>query len=109
MRVIAVLTALFLPFTFMAVRQLLSPCLAIELIRQILLTTPIFKWPDPPEGQVVVKLPFVIYWAVSFALTLVVGSVMWYFTLKGSGSFWKKLFSFRRVRPRWEPFGGLAV
>jgi hypothetical protein len=109
MRVIAVLTALFLPFTFMAVSQLLSLCLANKLIRQILLTTPIFKWPDPPEGQVVVKLPFVIYWAVSFVLTLAVGSVMWRFTSEGSGSFLKKLFSFGRVRPRWEPFGGSAV
>ena len=31
-----------------------------------------FKWPDPPEGQVVIKLPFTIYWAVSGSITAVI-------------------------------------
>lgn len=57
MKIIAILTALFLPGTFMAV----------------LLTTPMFKWPDPPDGQIVVRLPFEIYWAVSGSVTLTLG------------------------------------
>jgi hypothetical protein len=32
-----------------------------------------FKWPDPPDGQIVVRLPFEIYWAVSGSVTLTLG------------------------------------
>jgi hypothetical protein len=35
-----------------------------------------FKWPDPPDGQIIVRLPFVIYWAVSVSITLILGSAM---------------------------------
>ena len=28
-----------------------------------------FKWPDPPEGRIIVKLPFTIYWTVSGSVT----------------------------------------
>jgi hypothetical protein len=24
-----------------------------------------FKWPDPPEGQILITLPFVLYWVFS--------------------------------------------
>ncbi|OCK74595.1 hypothetical protein K432DRAFT_397961 [Lepidopterella palustris CBS 459.81] len=65
---LAVMTALFLPGTFMG----------------ILLTTPMFKWPDPPEGQILVRLPFEIYWAVSGSVTLIFGCgiLFWYFILQ---------------------------
>jgi hypothetical protein len=32
-----------------------------------------FKWPDPPEGEIIMWLPFRIYWAASGALTLLLG------------------------------------
>lgn len=57
MKIIAILTAFFLPFTFMA----------------ILFTTPIFKWPDPKEGEIIVWLPFRVYWVASGAMTLLLG------------------------------------
>ena len=37
-----------------------------------------FKWPDPPDTQVIVKQPFIIYWAASGATALVIG-VPFYF------------------------------
>jgi len=64
MKIIAVLTALFLPGTFMA----------------IMLTTPMFKWPDPGEGEIIVRLPFAIYWATTGSMTLFLGGCMvWLF------------------------------
>ncbi|KIN05452.1 hypothetical protein OIDMADRAFT_17899 [Oidiodendron maius Zn] len=57
MKMIAILTAFFLPFTFMA----------------ILLTTPMFKWPDPENGKVILWLPFRIYWIASGLMTLILG------------------------------------
>lgn len=54
LKLISVLTAIFLPFTFMAV----------------LLTTPMFKWHDPPEGKIIVKTPFIIWWAMSVGMIL---------------------------------------
>jgi hypothetical protein len=47
-----------------------------------------FKWPDPPQGQIVVRLPFEIYWAVSGSVTLIFGCgiVFWYFTQRGQVS-----------------------
>jgi hypothetical protein len=32
-----------------------------------------FKWPDPAEGQIIMWLPFRIYWAASGGLTLLLG------------------------------------
>jgi hypothetical protein len=32
-----------------------------------------FKWPDPPDGQIIVRLPFEIYWAASLSITLILG------------------------------------
>ena len=36
-----------------------------------------FKWPDPPDGQIIVRLPFEIYWAASLSITLILGSGMY--------------------------------
>lgn len=70
---IAVLTLLFLPLTFMAV----------------LLTTPMFKWPDPPEGKIIIKLPFTIYWAVSGTVTGLLLCVTAPVLFRFSGVHWK--------------------
>jgi hypothetical protein len=32
-----------------------------------------FKWPDPPDGQIIVRLPFEIYWATSLSVTIILG------------------------------------
>jgi hypothetical protein len=40
-----------------------------------------FKWPDPPDGQIVVRLPFEIYWAVSGSVTLILGFGMLFYYL----------------------------
>jgi hypothetical protein len=32
-----------------------------------------FKWPDPEEGQIIIWLPFRIYWAASGAMTFLLG------------------------------------
>ncbi|OCK82287.1 hypothetical protein K432DRAFT_472809 [Lepidopterella palustris CBS 459.81] len=78
MKMIAILTALFLPGTFIA----------------IMLTTPMFKWPDPGEGEIVVWLPFRIYWAVSGSMTLFLGCCM----------AWLFLFQPRRLKKHLDPF-----
>ena len=39
-----------------------------------------FKWPDPPEAQVIVKEPFIIYWAASAATALVIGVPFYFLT-----------------------------
>jgi hypothetical protein len=38
-----------------------------------------FKWPDPPEGQILVRLPFEIFWAVSGSVNFLLGCriVVW--------------------------------
>jgi hypothetical protein len=41
-----------------------------------------FKWPDPPDGQIIVRLPFEIYWAVSLSVTLILGFVMYISTVR---------------------------
>jgi hypothetical protein len=40
-----------------------------------------FKWPDPPDGQIIVRLPFKIYWAVSGSVTLTLGFGMLFYYL----------------------------
>jgi hypothetical protein len=37
-----------------------------------------FKWPDPPEGHIIVTLPFALYWGISAALAIVLGAIMLY-------------------------------
>jgi hypothetical protein len=39
-----------------------------------------FKWPDPPDGQIIVRLPFEIYWATSLSVTLILGFGMYIWT-----------------------------
>jgi hypothetical protein len=39
-----------------------------------------FKWPDPPDGQIIVRLPFEIYWAASLSITLILGFCMYTWT-----------------------------
>jgi hypothetical protein len=41
-----------------------------------------FKWPDPPDGQIIVRLPFEIYWAASLSVTLILGFVMYISTIR---------------------------
>jgi hypothetical protein len=36
-----------------------------------------FKWPDPPQGRVLIVAPFAIYWGASSAVAWLVGAVMW--------------------------------
>jgi hypothetical protein len=42
-----------------------------------MLTTPMFKWPDPSEGHIIVNLPFIIWWVASIGMSLILGYVMW--------------------------------
>jgi hypothetical protein len=37
-----------------------------------------FKWPDPPGTQVIVKQPFIIYWVASGATALVIGVPLYF-------------------------------
>lgn len=56
-----------------------------------------FKWPDPPEGQILVQVPFAIYWGASFAVAVAVGVVMWELAASKddkSRGFWKTLLLF---------------
>jgi hypothetical protein len=39
-----------------------------------------FKWPDPPDGQIIVRLPFEIYWVASLSITLILGFGMYIWT-----------------------------
>jgi hypothetical protein len=71
MNLIAILTALFLPGTFMAVCSI-SYLLYNQLLRwilQVLLATPMFNWVNPVES-VIIKLPFKIYWGTTGSVTI---------------------------------------
>jgi len=39
-----------------------------------------FKWPDPPDGQVYIKAPLIIYFTISFLLAALTGLFMRYYT-----------------------------
>lgn len=41
-----------------------------------------FRWPDPPDGQIIVRLPFEIYWAASLSVTLILGFGMYILTVR---------------------------
>jgi len=75
MKIIAILTALFLPGTFMAVWHTTSPPSSFPAERrrliclQVLLTTPMFNWLEP-DKPVIVRLPFEIYWGVTGSVTV---------------------------------------
>src|ERR1700722_12175953 len=49
-----------------------------------------FKWPDPPDGQIIVRLPFEIYWAASLSVTLILGFGMYGLTVKEKLEEWLK-------------------
>jgi hypothetical protein len=49
-----------------------------------------FKWPDPPEGQIIVRLPFEIYWATSLSVTIILGFGMIIWSVKENPDKWRK-------------------
>ena len=49
-----------------------------------------FKWPDPPDGQIIVRLPFEIYWAASLSITLILGSGMYIWSVMEKPLKWPK-------------------
>jgi hypothetical protein len=67
-----------------------------------------FKWPDPPDGQIVVRLPFEIYWAVSgpVTLTLGLGMLFWFgglgWLLKWLGIFYYSVQLRKKSAPETE-------
>ncbi len=68
---------------------------------QVLLTTPMFKWPDPPEGKIIIKLPFTIYWAVSGTVTgllLCVSAPLLFRFEEWQWRFWRIRVSFRTTK-----------
>ena len=49
-----------------------------------------FKWPDPPDGQIIVRLPFEMYWAASLSITLILGSGMYIWSVMEKPLKWPK-------------------
>jgi hypothetical protein len=49
-----------------------------------------FKWPDPPDGQIIVRLHFEIYWAASGSITLILGFVMFISIVRGKPGEWPR-------------------
>ncbi|KAF4627020.1 hypothetical protein G7Y89_g11137 [Cudoniella acicularis] len=72
MKIISILTAVFLPFTVVAV----------------VLTIPMFEWPKAEEGEILVPLPFKIFWATSLPLAAIIGFLMWLIS-EGEKRDWK--------------------
>src|ERR1700731_4906025 len=60
-----------------------------------------FKWPDPPDGQIIVRLPFEIYWAASLSVTLILGSGMYIWSVVKKPLKWPKT-----VKAVWWVSGG---
>jgi hypothetical protein len=50
-----------------------------------------FRWPDPPDGQIIVRLPFEIYWAASLSVTLILGFGMYILTVREELDKWLKM------------------
>lgn len=75
MKIIAVLTALFLPGTFMAVGATIILTVGPLTLLQIFLTTPMFDFTR--AENVVVDLPFKLYWTIAGSVTvlLIVGQL----------------------------------
>ena len=48
-----------------------------------------FKWPEPPEGQLYYKQPLIIYFSVSVLLTALVGLSMLYYSDEGVARAWQ--------------------
>ncbi|KAE9362614.1 hypothetical protein N431DRAFT_391557 [Stipitochalara longipes BDJ] len=74
MKIISILTAVFLPFTVVAV----------------VLTIPMFEWPKADEGEIIVPLPFKIFWETSIPLAALTGLLMWLIS-EGEKRGWKNL------------------
>jgi len=49
-----------------------------------------FKWPDPPDGKIIVRLPFEIYWATSLSITLILGFGMYIWSAREKPDEWRK-------------------
>jgi hypothetical protein len=49
-----------------------------------------FKWPDPPDGQIIVRLPFEIYWAASLSVTLILGFSMYVWGVREKPDKWPR-------------------
>jgi hypothetical protein len=52
-----------------------------------------FEWPKPAEGEIIVPLPFKIFWKTSIPLAAIIGLFMWLIS-KGEEKGWKKLVPF---------------
>jgi hypothetical protein len=52
-----------------------------------------FRWPDPPDGQIIVRLPFEIYWAASLSVTLILGFGMYILTVREELDKWLRTVS----------------
>jgi hypothetical protein len=50
-----------------------------------------FKWPDPPDGQIIVRLPFEIYLAASLSVTLILGFGIHISTVREKPGKWLKM------------------
>jgi hypothetical protein len=49
-----------------------------------------FKWPDPPDGQIIVRLPFEIYWAASLSVTLILGFGTYIWSVREKPEEWRR-------------------
>jgi hypothetical protein len=58
-----------------------------------------FEWPKAKDGEIVVSLPFKIFWATSIPLGAVIGFLMWLIS-KCEKSDWEKFLFSLRIRPR---------
>jgi hypothetical protein len=58
-----------------------------------------FEWPKAEEGEIVISLPFKIFWATSIPLGAIIGFLMWLIS-KCEKSDWKKFLYSLRIRPR---------
>jgi hypothetical protein len=60
-----------------------------------------FKWPDPPDGQIIARLPFEIYWAASLSVTLILGFGMYIWSVVEKPKKWP-----RTVKAVWRVSAG---
>jgi hypothetical protein len=52
-----------------------------------------FKWPEPPDGQIIVRLPFKIYWAASLSVTLILGFGLYIWSVGEKPAHWPRTVS----------------
>lgn len=53
-----------------------------------------FKWPEPPDGQLYYKYPLIIYFSGSTLLTVLTGLFMTYYSDEGIAHVWQGLKDF---------------